>query len=787
MTLVYLTLAWAAGIWLAALAPLPPFSLGAIAATGAVAAIWQRRRSAARWGAACIAALALGALRYQLGIPPVDQACLAFYNGQGRVTIEGYVSSDPDVRATYTQIEISAGRLTLAGEDHAVRGKAVLNVGHYPAHRYGDRLRVTGLLETPPEFETFSYRDYLMARGVGSVLRQPRVERLTGQQGAALLRWSYARRRDLHALIARILPDPEAGLLSGILLGLDHTLPNDLSEAFRVTGLAHIIVISGYNIALIAQIIALAANRLMHRWLALLGALTVILLYSLFVGLSPPVTRAALMVGLAILAQLLGRKGHAPTSLAIATLVMTAANAYTLWSISFQLSFAATLGLIAVQPWLESRLTQRGVDVRAWPSLLRETLLTTTAAQLATLPVLWAHFRELSLIALPANLLALPVQGIILPLGLAAVMLGAIALPIGRAAGWLLWPFLRYTTLVVRSLGRWSWAVVPLPRVTWPWLLGLAALAALAVAQRHLGWWGRGRALLKRLAAGRAAVALPGLIVILIWSAALTLPDGRLHVYTLDVGQGDAILLRSPGGQVILVDGGPDPLALASRVGQILPFWQRRIALVVATHADQDHLAGLVPILERYRVERVLSLAQMKETPLAAAWQQALERSGAAFFPAARGQQIALGDELVLRVLHPAVERSASLAAGDNRRSIVIQVQMGDFSMLLTGDIDASTERELLAAGEISPGVTLKVAHHGSAEGTSQELLQALRPLVAVISVGADNRFGHPSPEVLARLEAAGCQVFRTDQVGTIQLVTDGQRLWVRPERSSKE
>jgi competence protein ComEC len=275
------------------------------------------------------------------------------------------------------------------------------------------------------------------------------------------------------------------------------------------------------------------------------------------------------------------------------------------------------------------------------------------------------------------------------------------------------------------------------------------------------------------VAGGAAAVILVGLAI-------AGLPDGRLHVAFLDVGQGDAIFITTPRGRQILIDGGPGPSAVLAGMGGAMPFWDRSLDVVVNTHPDDDHLAGLLAVLERYQVGQVILPDVGASTPLYAAWQKALAGEGATVTQARAGMRLALGDGVEAEVLHP-----GALPAGDtaNDHSVVLKLTDGRVSFLLTGDIEAGVEQELVESGHPLAATVLKVAHHGSITSSTPAWLAAVKPQVAVISVGAGNRFGHPSPEVLQRYAAAGIPVLRTDQVGGIEFVTDGERLWVQAER----
>lgn len=270
-------------------------------------------------------------------------------------------------------------------------------------------------------------------------------------------------------------------------------------------------------------------------------------------------------------------------------------------------------------------------------------------------------------------------------------------------------------------------------------------------------------------------VGVLAFVAALVWLGLRGLPDGRLHVWFLDVGQGDAIFIQAPDGRQVLVDGGPSPTALLNELGDIMPFWDRHLDLVVLTHPDGDHITGLIPLLERYNVGQVLDTPRSDTAALAATWRERV--NGLSRLYAVRGMRLSLGD-LVITVLHPAPMPLVGTASDDNNNAIVLRLDYGQTSFLLTGDAEAEAEADLIRAGLPLRSTLLKVGHHGSNGSTSAPFVAAVSPQVAVIQVGRENSFGHPHPEVLKRL--AGIQVLRTDQDGRIEVVSDGRRLQVR-------
>jgi competence protein ComEC len=371
--------------------------------------------------------------------------------------------------------------------------------------------------------------------------------------------------------------------------------------------------------------------------------------------------------------------------------------------------------------------------------------------------------------------------------GLAALA-GMVWLPAGQFLGWLAWLPLAWTVWVV----NWT-AAVPLASVSLghfsPWLL-----AAIYAGLAAVVWWasraqpedegesasqpvGGPRAL---RASTRMVFAVGAVVVALVWLAAAALPDGRLHVAFLDVGQGDAVLITTPGGRQILIDGGPSATNTLWEMGRHMPFWDRSLDVVVNTHPEADHLTGLPEVLERYRVDQIILPDVENDTALYAAWGEAIAAEGATLVPAQAGAHLSLGDGVWAEILHP-----GRASAGDrlNDHSVVLRVGLGGISFLLPGDIEAGVERRLSAGGAPLGATVLKVPHHGSKTSSCEPFLTAVDPQVAVVSVGADNRFGHPAAEVLRRYAEQGIPVLRTDELGTIEFVTDGQRLWVQAER----
>jgi len=806
VVLIYLSCVWVAGVFLGSKLNLPLLlSLTGLVPLLLLFFIRQRRKPIILASLGIIILVLSTAYSYS-SLYGIDDSKASFYNDCGVVEIRGTVAGDPDVRDSNTRLSLSTAAIKLDSEWRDIEGTVLIFVPRYPAYEYGDILRVTGELKTPPQLDDFDYRGYLAHQGIHTTMLYPRIEVLDRGQGFPPLAWVYSLRGRLAQTLVEVLPEPQASLAQGVVLGIRGNIPQDLKDDFSRSGTAHLLAISGLHLGIMAGILLgiglwlFGRRHYLYVWLAL----GVVWLYTVITGMNPPVVRGAIMASLFLLAEAMGRQRSGMVALTFAAAVMVGVHPYILGDASFQLSFLAMTGLVFIFPVLRDlgrRLVARVMgEEGAFVSLSNvvvDTLSATLGAIIAVWPVVAYYFGIISLVGPLATFLALPALPGIIVTGFLAALVGLASLAVAQAIGWLAWLFLSYMIRVVGGLGSSSVSSVEVesinPALVWGYYLVLAAAIWLNSYRKRLrnlmsGTAGRmkeGLSISFGLSGVRRWLIVPLLVLaVLVSFTAATMPDDDLRISFLDVGEGDAVLIQK-GSRQILVDGGPSPRAVTLGLGSRLPFWDRTIDLVVMTHPHQDHLAGLVEVLRRYRVGQVLYPILDYDSPLYDEWSRLIGEKGIESTVARAGQQIDLGDGVVIKVLNPPANLMVGSQSDVDNNSVVLRLKAGDVTVLLTGDIMSETERELVRERAGLIATVLKVGHHGSATSTTPEFLAVVGPRVAVISCGADNRFGHPDAEVLSRLEdrVGADNIYCTAEHGSIDFTTDGERLWVEAGR----
>ncbi|UGS37517.1 hypothetical protein DSM104329_03933 [Capillimicrobium parvum] len=626
-----------------------------------------------------------------------------------------------------------------------------------PRGAIGAEVQARGRLERLAPWEAYEAR-----RGAHAALATDAV-RLTGRRRGGLAGAVDTIRRTAEHGVSTGLAPPQAALARGMVLGQDDALDEDTREAFRASGLSHVLAASGQNVALLAVLAAAVVMVLGGGLrLRLAAALALVALYVPLAGAGPSIQRAGVMGAAALVAGLAGRPASRAYALVLAAAVTLALNPRAAGDPGWQLSFAAVVAIAVLVPRLRG-----GAMLRRLPAPVADGAAMTLAATLGTAPLLALHFERLSLASLPANLVAMPAVAPVVWLGTLAgalAQLGAPGLALAGAVNDVAALPLGFVDAVATTADRLPHASVPL-RLGAPAAIGAYLLIAAATASRRV-----------RVVIVGAAVPLVVGAGALVAAAGPPAPPNEPTVSFLDIGQGDATLLQD-GDAAVLVDTGPPdgPIVERLRAAGV-----RRLDLLVLTHGEADHAGAAGRVLRAVPVDAVLDGSATAPAGGQAEIEGAIDGSRAQRLRPVSGQRLRVG-ALELRVLWPPPEPPPPGGA-PNDRAVVLLVRRGPASLLLTADAESPVTAPL----DLPPVDVLKVAHHGSVDPGLPALLERVRPSIAAIEVGADNSYGHPAAETLAALRAARVpRVLRTDRDGTVRLTLTGREIRVSTQRGS--
>jgi competence protein ComEC len=839
--------AFAAGIWLSGHFDRPPWLWGGAAALlvlCTVVAVCRNNLLLARISAV-FALLCAGALaRLDVPVAHVNVPPQEFLSGEP-VEIEGHVTSSsallpgnsPRERFDLETETIQSGerkltqpvgiRATVFSKDNLSAEDSETAAVEFPQLSYGDRVRFTAKLRRPRNFRNPGAFDYEGLRGLGistlASVDAEKIELLPGKSGRRLRFWRSRIRRSILDHIGNprtgLWRSEDAPLFAAMVMGDDSLLLRGVREEFQATGVYHLLVVSGMNVALLALAVFWLARRLRTpEWAAALVTIVLSVFYAYVAGMGVPIQRAVLMLSMFLLARLLYRDRAALNATGFAALVVLVLSPGAMFEAGFQLTFLALLAIAGISlpvlertsaPYrralqhldsttydlnLEPRLAQLRLDLRlvaerasqfvgARPARLLvagctgmcvaayELLVVSSITQAVLVLPMRAYFHRAAIIGLPANILLLPLAGVLLNSGVAAIALSYVSLPLARVAAWIAAAALHWTLVCLSWLShlhvsRWR---VPDPG----WAVSFIAatgivLAFFAVRRRRPVAWA-GVALLFASAAAAAFFLGPPRVA-----------PGKLEITAVDVGQGDSLLVISPEGRTLLVDGGGGlgPVRGEFDFGEdvVSPYlWCRgleRLDVVALTHAHGDHIGGLARAVENFH-PRELWVGINPQTPALDRLYATASANGVSVRRHTTGDEFEWGGTRI-RVLSPPADWQPK-ARPMNDDSLTFLISFGETRALLAGDLEKRMEKFI--ARESPQADLLKVAHHGSATSTTPELLAAVKPHFAVISVGYRNSFGHPRPVVLERLQQAHVITYRTDIVGLVTFLLDGKNV----------
>ena len=684
----------------------------------AVAVVLVDRRLALLAGlsfAALLIGAGRGALAATVELPPdlVGQS----------VSVSGIVDDDPVERKTSRRLTVRLDHVATGAGQTPTRVRIEATIYGMTPVRYGDLVLLSGEIQQPPRFDQFDYRAYLSEQGIAGVMPSARLVRVTSHGGDPLHTALLVLRHAVIAAVDRALPEPQAALLLGVVFGYRAALPSVLQQQMIASGLIHIVVISGLKVSLLARII----HQALDRWLpkaAPMIAVGAMAGYALLAGASAAALRAAAMGILVVIAGRLRRDSHVFLSLALTAAVMLGLKPALAADVSFQLSFAGTIGIAAMTDRIAARF--------AWmPAVLRDPFAATIAAETATWPLMLANFHQLSLIGPVANALVLPLLPAVMIVGGAGAVLGS---PLAPAA----WPLIQaagmiasWYRLVIESLGSLPLAAITMPYFPPRWLAAAVILngGALAGAKLRQFFW-RKKVWAVLGAASLATVAL-----------LLVRPDGRVHIYALDVGTGSAVLVRTANGHQVLIDAGPDANKFTQAMGRALPPTARTIDIWLITGGRRVNTGAAAEVLGRFRIGAMVIADPDPWSASVRAMVQQAQSAGVRVAP----------------VTAPLALDGVRLSVASDGRSWLIQAGQAVLAV-----VPPETSWQSLPAGV--NGAVFTSGGPSEWQGPGQG--------ISVIQVSPNSRDGLPVRAVLHAL--TGAPLYRTDRLGTIELIESG-------------
>ena len=746
---------FSAGVFLAALLPWNGWQLYAAGGVLLLALAWlfaARKQKYFRRGLLILLPLA------------VSLAYFAGYDHLVRQPIEDRCGAASDFTATvcdWPQATERGAKITVELEGYH-RARAVLyGEAELLAARPGDTVTGTAQWQSAVHFNSDDVTHF-NARGVYALLYGREDVRLSAGDGDAL-RWLPQRAgKAFREKVAAIWDDPRvSGFLTAELTGDKSAMDDGDYLAMQETGLAHLFAVSGLHCAFLVTLLALLISRRQR----LLCAVTIplLLFYMVMVGMSPSVVRACIMQIFLLIAPLFRRGSDPLTSLAAALLVILLCNPFAAASVSLQLSFSATLGMVLLSPRLYKLLTgwYKGKcrPLRAALCFVAANLSATLSAVVFTAPLTAWYFRIFVLVAPLSSLLAVPAAGWSFMAAFVTVLLGFVWLPLASLLGWISWALVRYILWIANGMMSWRYHAVYFtnPYLVY-WLLFLYAAFIGCAATPD----GKRKYL---LASALSVLTLTAAI----WVNRQDYQYGVLTALTLDVGQGESVILTS-GGETALVDCGSsnsykDPGGLAADT--LHSMGVRELSAVVVTHYHADHTNGLYEVLRRIPVQTIYLPDIEDEYGVRERLVSLAEEKGAQVTYVTKETTDTLGDTVL--TIYPPVQSGGDL----NELGLTALASAGDFDLLITGDMSGSTEKKLVETYALPDIEVLVVSHHGSRYSSNIRFLKSVTPEAAVISVG-DNNYGHPSEETLQRLLTVGADIWRTDQQGTIRITVNG-------------
>jgi len=717
--------------------------------------------------------LLIGIFNVNLNNKPPENNHIANYVHENKITLIATVlDQQTDIINHRAELKVKANYVENKGEKIKVKGFVLVRIFNLSdKYGLGDIIRIKGYLKRPfkkNNFGDFDYELYLAQKHIYVCLDSwegSNINKVGQEKMSPFVSIPLKAREKIKNILVRKIPEPYHYLLLGMMLGEKRSVPQEWKDFFTDAGVMHVLAVSGLHVGMMAGFLLLVFG-----WFNVTGkkryisVLLLLLFYAALTGFRPSVSRATIMFSLLIIGRLINRNRDVYISLFFAAFVILLLNPLTIYDSGFILSFFVTFFIIYLMPVIKSTFSTRF----AW---FDNACSLSIAAWLGLFPLSAYFFQKVSIIALIANLIIIPLAGITVLMGFLTVCMGSLYLYLANIPAFISFWLLKLMVILIRSFSSLPLAFIYIGQ---PSTIAIVLYYSLIIVIAEIidGWQQ-----LKKYKGKMVIISIFLLFIIL--SFYVLFPENKLEVHFINVGEGDCILLKVPNHLNILIDGGGTP-GSEFDVGKkiVIPYLRReginKLDAMVLSHPHLDHMEGLLSVLKEFNIGLVIDSRINYEHPRYQEFLSIIHERKIPYYQVSAGDLLKINQFSELYVFNPVVDREMNLKDNDlNNASIVLKLLYKNSSFLFTGDVEKEAERRMLLFEDLLKSDILKIAHHGSESSTDKTFLKKVNPLIAVILTGK-NSFGHPSDIIIQRLEGQGIKVFRTDVNGTIIIKTDG-------------